>query len=245
VLALGGADAVVLADAATFLACAALLATGPCLPVPPRAEASRLLADWAEGIALIKASPVLRRVLGATACTAIAQGGFVVLFVLFAVRDLGVGEAEIGLLRGVQAVGAVAGGLLLGALAHRAQPRRLLATALATFGLLTLVIWNAPSVTTTLGWYVALFIAVGIPGVVAVSVTVSLMQQHAGGAAAGRVLGTYAAVFGAMQACGMLIAGLVGTDAGLTIALQVQGVLHLLAAVLALRIPATSEPRHR
>lgn len=243
VLALGGADAVVFADAATFVVCAALLATGRRMPAPSRAGPSRLLADWAAGMAVIKASPVLRRVLGVTACMALAQGGFVVLFVLFAVRDLGAGDPEVGLLRGVQAIGAVAGGLLIAAFARVAQPHRLLVAALVAFGLITLVIWNAPLVTTKLGWYVALFIAVGVPGVVAVSVTVSLLQHEAGEAAAGRVLSAYTAVFGALQAGGMLIAGLFGTDAGLTVALQVQGVLHLVAAALALRIPAPAETR--
>ena len=73
-----------------------------------------------------------------------AQGIFVVLFIVFVARRLHGGSAEIGLLRGVQAFGAIGGGLLLAVRGDRWRPVVLVAVAATAFGLLDLTIWNGP-----------------------------------------------------------------------------------------------------
>jgi hypothetical protein len=50
------------------------------------------------------------------------------------------------------------------------------------------------------------------------------------------------AVLGGVQAGGMLVAGLVGTGAGLTAALEVQGALYLAAALLARGLVSPPRP---
>jgi MFS family permease len=237
-LALGGIDLVLLADSATFLAAAALFVPG-CRGTgrPAAAARVRLFRDWVDGIAVVAKVPTLRRAMGVTACMALAQGAFVVLFVLFVFRDLHGTETDVGVLRGVQAVGAIAGGALLGLVSRSGVPR-LVAISLAVFGLVSLLTWNAPAVTTAFGVYVGLFIAAGIPGLAAMSGLVALLQAHAPEATRGRVMSTFFAVFGGVQALGMLLAGLVGTGTGLTVALQVQAALYLLAAALATRLGA-------
>jgi MFS family permease len=233
-LALRGIDAVLIADALTFLGVTALLlrrrsgrARGATRPRPFR--------DWAEGLAVVAGTPALRRATGVVACMALAQGAFVVLFVLFVVRDLGGGEADVGVLRGVQGAGALAGGALLGAAVGRWAPGRLAAVSLLACGALSLVIWNAPAITTAFGVYVGLFAAAGVPGLTSLTGLLTLLQQHAPDELRGRVMSTFFAVYGGVQAAGMLLAGAAGTGAGLTIALQVHGALYLLAGVLALR----------
>ena len=62
------------------------------------------------------------------------------------------------------------------------------------------------------------------------------MQTHSPAAARGRVISTFFAIYGGVQAVGMLLAGLVGAGTGLTVALQLQGTLYLVAAGLALRL---------
>ena len=192
--------------------------------------------DWRKGLAVVAWTPALRRVMGVASCAALAQGAFIVLFVLFVIRDLNGTEADVGILRGVQAVGALVGGLLLTVLVSRWSPTRLVSVSLAAFGVLSLLIWNAPALTHDLAVYVALFIAAGVPGLGAMTGLLTLLQTHSAVSARGRVLSTFFAVYGGVQAIGMLIAGLVGTGAGLTAALQVQGALYLLAAALSLRI---------
>jgi MFS family permease len=239
VLGLRGVDGVLVADVATFLAAAALFSIRvPARREPPVTKGARtsLLRDWADGFAVLAGVPMLRRMVGVVALMALAQGAFVVLFVLFVVRDLGGSEADVGVLRGVQAVGALAGGLGLGVLIGRIEPARLVAASLAAFGLVSLIIWNAPSLTTAYGVYVGLFIVAGVPGLVTMTGLLTLMQEHAGEQMRGRVIGTFLALYGGVQAVGMLLAGLAGTGTGLTTALQVQGLLYLAAAALALRL---------
>ncbi|MFD0822477.1 MFS transporter, partial [Micromonospora zhanjiangensis] len=192
--------------------------------------------DWLDGVAVVARVPVLRRVMGVAGCMALAQGAFVVLFVLFVVRDLGGGESEVGVLRGVQAIGALAGGGLLGLVARRTTAGRLVAGALAVFGGLSLVTWNATAVTTTFGVYVGLFIAAGLPGLASMTGLFTLLQAHSPDAYRGRVMSAFFAVYGGVQALGMLLAGLVGTGTGLTVALDAQGACYLAAAALALRL---------
>ena len=232
-LGLRGIDAVVLADAATFAGVAALFAfRRPRSTAPGRARA-RPGREWVEGLAVVGRSPVLRRTLAVVALAALAQGAFVVLFVLFVVRDLGASEADVGVLRGVQAAGSIAAGLLLAPLVRRIDAGRLLTVSLAVVGALSLVIWNGPRVTTAFGVYIALFVAVGAPALTTMTGLMTVVQTHAAPEVRGRVMSTLFAVLGGVQAGGMLVAGVVGTGDGLTAALEVQGCLYLAAALIA------------
>jgi MFS family permease len=129
------------------------------------------------------------------------------------------------------------------------EPARVVAVSLAAFGIVSLVTWNAPAVTTAFGIYVGLFVAAGVPGIAALTGLLTLLQQHAPEAARGRVMSTFFAVYSGLMAAGMLLAGAVGTGTGLTVALQVQAALYLVAAALAARghrlasSPWSSKPR--
>ncbi len=164
--------------------------------------------------------------------SAVAQGMFVVLFVPFVYRALDGGADEAGLLRGVQAIGAIGAGLVLGLLARRCRAGPLTASGMAAFGVLGLLTWNGSLVTTALPLYVVLFVAVGAPGVVAVTGLYSTLQE-AGRDRVGRVFGAVTTVFAAGQAVGMIVAGLLGDRIDLIALLNVQAGLYLLAGGVA------------
>jgi MFS family permease len=237
VLGVGGIGGVVAIDAATFLGIAAVFAVPAApatrTPLPAPETPRRVVRDWAEGFAIVARTPVLRRAMLIVALAALAQGAFVVLFVLFVVRDLGGTEADVGVLRGAQAAGSIAGGVLLAAVVCRLEPGRLLALSLAAVSALSLMIWNGPRVTTAFAVYVALFVAVGVPALTTMTALLTVLQTHVAPDARGRVLSMLDAVVGGVQACGMLLAGVVGTGAALSTALDVQAGLYLAAAVLA------------
>jgi MFS family permease len=172
----------------------------------------------------------------------VAQGIFTVLFVLFVARVLGGDGADVGLLRGVQAIGGLVGGVLVVGLARRLAPGRLLGVSLLVFAAIDLAIWNGPMVTTS-GWlYLGLFVAAGIPGIGVLTGLTALVQERAADAYLGRVFATYLGSFNGLMALGMLLAGLLGDAVGVVAVLNGQAALYLLAGVIAL---ATLGPRLR
>lgn len=246
ILASGGFDAIIYANAGAFLAATAVFALGARAQRAPRegqntGSSTSPWADLVEGLQITARTPALRQVMGVVSFVALAQGGFVLLFVLFVTRELQGNEADVSVLRGVQAIGALAGGALLGLVINRISPRRLISTSLLAFGVLSLTIWNLPVLTISFPIYIGLLILIGIPGVSLMTGLLTVLQSNCEPTARGRVLSTYFALFGAMQVVGTLLAGFLGTGTGLTFGLQVQGLLYLIAALMALRL---TNPHH-
>jgi MFS family permease len=161
-----GLVGVVVVDAATFLVSALLSAQirVPKQVAAPRAneaEAPRasLVADWLDGLRTIRRTPPLPAILSIGALSQVAQGIFVVLFVVFVLRELNGTGGDVGLIRGMQAIGGVIGGIVVGTLSRRLGPRGLISWGFVVFGLIALATWNAPRFTTAIGLYVGLFIA--------------------------------------------------------------------------------------
>jgi predicted MFS family arabinose efflux permease len=208
----------------------------------PAGEARRLAGEWVDGLRVTLGDRGLRWGLVVNGLAGVAQGIFTVLFVLFVARVLGGDGADVGLLRGVQAIGGLVGGVLVVGLARRLAPGRLLGVSLLVFAAIDLAIWNGPVVTTS-GWlYLGLFVAAGIPGIGVLTGLTALVQERAADAYLGRVFATYLGSFNGLMALGMLLAGLLGDAVGVVAVLNGQAALYLLAGVIAL---ATLGPRLR
>ncbi len=250
----GGLPGVVIADAATFLATAGLVALMRRRPSAAHGDEEapvdterRLLREWAEGLALIARSGTLRTLAGITALGSVSQGLFLVLFIVYVTQDLGAGDAGVGLLRGVQAIGGVLGGLLSGMLVRRLSPRALVGAGYLVFGVLSLLTWNLAPVTTALGLYAGLFIAMGIPAVATATGEITLVQTGTPPHALGRVIAALTTVSGAAQGVGLLAGGLLAERFDVVAILDGQAALYLLCGVIAmvfLRPPAPVLPRN-
>jgi MFS family permease len=247
-LAAGSLRAIVVADAVSFAVAGLLIARVPRNAARVRdeggAEGDGTEGDGAEGAAGEAgrfAGGGLRRVVRAPAVAAVlavavivdtAQGIFVVLFIVFVAQRLHGGAAEIGLLRGVQAVGAVAGGILLATAGRRWRPIALAAVAALVFGALDLAAWNGPSVTRSEAVYVALFVCVGAPGVAMETAGLSFLQRATADGERGRVFAAVGLAENAGQALGIVLAGALVAPLGLTALLEAQGSLYLAAGLL-------------
>jgi MFS family permease len=151
-----GPRGVVAIDAGTYLVSAALIAANHPACREPDGELphpARFFRQWFEGARVVGRVRPLRLVLAITALGQFAQGIFVVLFVVFVLRILGGTGTEVGLLRGVQAIGGAIGGLLVGAVARLPRPAALVGYGYLAFGTISLLTWNAPKMTTALGLY--------------------------------------------------------------------------------------------
>jgi MFS family permease len=232
----GGLPTIVVVDAASFLLAFALIAR--LAPAPAAAPAEHVDATRAGWGAILRLRPI-RGGLVVLLTASAAQGIFVVLFVVFVAQALHGDAAEIGLLRGVQGIGAIAGGLLL-AVAARMAPGRLTAYAAFAFGALSLAIWNAPGVSTAEPLYVALFIAAGAPGVGLMTGLISALQQATVEGQRGKVFAIAGVAASIGEAIGMLAGGILGGPLGIVTVLDAQGALYLLAGLFA--VAWLSEP---
>ncbi len=215
------------ADAATFLIAAALIAS---LRVVPRVTAV-VQAPPDAGHPFTR-RPV-RAGLAVIAITAVSQGIFLVLFVVFVARALHGNAAENGLLRAVQAIGSIGGGLLL-ATAGRIRPGRLAGAACLCFGGLALVTWNLPGLTVSEPVYAGLFIAFGVPSIALVTGLLSALQQATLDTERGRVLAAAGAAMAVGQGAGIVAAGVLGDRLGVVTLLNGQAALYLLGGLVAL-----------
>ncbi|WP_158883936.1 MFS transporter [Amycolatopsis anabasis] len=242
-LGFGGLAPVLAAYLGALLVAAALLAPRfAAAAARPVAARRTLVREWLDGLAEIRRNRALRIAGVVLALTSLAQGMFLVLFVLFVLEALGGSEADVGLLRGVQAVGGLAAGLALATVARRVPPARLLGWATAVMGLLSALIWNTAYLTTAVGVFAGLFAVVGAPGVMVGAGQLALVQTVTDPRRSGRVLSTAFAGMAMCQAVGMLLAGLLAGPIGLAALLDVQAALLVAAGAIVL-VTLAGRPR--
>ncbi|MEV5068666.1 MFS transporter [Microbacterium sp. LMI12-1-1.1] len=243
-LAVGDLGLIVAADAITYIVSAVLIATLPAVKTAVHdagsadapVDAARPDTAGARPVGLVEALriPRLRGAFAVILVSSVAQGMFLVLFVLFALGPLRGSDADVGLLRGIQAVGAVLAGVVLGFIARGSSPRALTAASLFAFGVLSLVTWNLPTVTTEIWPYVLLFAAVGAPGVIMIAGLMSVLQEQSEPRQRGAVFAAVGLVGAVGQALGILLGALSDGAIGLLPLLEAQGCLYLLSGVIAL-----------
>lgn len=221
-----------------FLTAAALAWT---IPRSPRTREEpgtdqRFLTGLGRGLRSIREVPVLRGTFACVALLSLAQGMFVVLFLLFVTDLISGGDAQAGLLRGVQAVGGFVGTVTAGVLTRRLGAPRLLSTGVFVFAAVSALTWNLSTVTAGLGVYVALFTVAGVPAVWLAAAWLSLVQQSSPLPVRGRVMALVLGLSDGLQALGMLLAGLLTGVVDTLAALDIQAALLFCAGLLALRL---------
>jgi MFS family permease len=239
IVGLAGIGAVVAIDVASFLAvalCAALLGGRARAAGAERAQAPvpGALRAWLEGLRVVAARRELRVATAILAVGAVAQGMFVVLFVVWVSRELGGGGEQIGLLRGVQAAGGLVGAVLVAGVAHRTRPTWLMGGGALAFGVISLALWNAPVLTTAPAVYAGGFVLAGLPGAAFVTGGLTVLQLEAAAGERGRVLSTVMAVEDGMQALGVALAGLLAALLPVVAVFSLQALLWIAAGVLSL-----------
>jgi Na+/melibiose symporter-like transporter len=236
----GGLPALAIVDAATFVVAAVLV-----LAIQARAARSALAdpsaepevptpwwVEWREGLAVAAGSRTLRVLMVFGAATAVGEGVMGTLFPAF-VRDVLDSDARgYGVVVGVQAIGGIAGGLVVAAVGARWDPARLLAVSAVAFGLVDLTLFLYPLVWVSVGPAVVLMIVVGLPGAAVSAAFTTLLQQGTTDAFRGRVFGTLLGLESGGLLVGSLLAGWLGGVVGIVPVIAWQGAGYVLLGLV-------------
>jgi MFS family permease len=232
-----GLRGLVLVDVATFVISGAIFVALPTTGIRTSriAISQRVgaLHEMVEGVRAIRGDATLRAAVVISFLAAVAQGLFLVLFVLFVLRSLHAGDQLVGLLRGVQAIGGVLGGLLVTFWLRNTSARAMTVCGLAAFAVISAVSWNSPHLITAAWWYVALFILVGIPATLLGTGLTTGTQQASRPDVRGRVLSLLTVAQALGQAVGILAAGTLTSVISLTALLNVQAGCYLACSAIA------------
>ena len=240
-LAGAGIGAVALFDAATFLA-AALLVSRVAAPGAPAPGGGRdggvgarpgLRREWAEGVAVVRRSPLLRAVFLVAGVATLADGAATALLVPF-VAGLGgsAGEETFGLFLAVRGAAGLLGSALVGWLGPRAREADLVGWGLVAVGAGFGVIFNSRSVPLVLG----VLVLIG-PGIAAwLTGQQTLLQKGAEDRYRGRVFGAFGTAVSLLNAAALGAASLLGDVLGARPVLTAGALLYAAAGVVALTV---------
>ncbi len=248
IVAFGGLTAVVAVDGLSFVlvavATAGVRSNAAPLIRPTHPSGNTTDTGTVAGLRVLRRTRPLPALLATTTIGQIAQGMFLVLFIAFVVRGLGGDEADIGLIRGMQAVGGVIGGVLIATRRRRAQPSTLIGVGFVGMAIWGAVFWNLPALTTSIGVYAVLMAATG-PAATACGVGITTaVQEYTPAAYLGLYIGTTEAAAAVGQGVGALAAGTLLDRVALAPLLNVEVALYLLTAIVGTRTvhPAPHQP---
>ncbi len=242
----GGLGWLAAADLATFLLAAVLVGlvryrrhqTGP----RGRPQFKR---DWVEGVSVIRGTRALMVITVFFAVSGLGEATMGTLFAPFVADVVGGTGRAFGTIMAAQAVGGIAGGLLVTAFGHRFRPQVLFGWGAVAFGLGDLALFLYPLISSQV-WPAVLIIAVvGLPGAALFAGMVTLFQTETPDAARGRVYGALTTVQNLVMLATTFAAGAAAQPLGIIPVISVQGVVHVLVGLtvlLALRGRPSTTP---
>jgi MFS family permease len=231
-------------DAVTFVVSAVLIGSiridEP--PAPPIVERTSVRSEIAVGLRLVARQPILRAITLASMATSALWGVFGATWIIFAIQDLGLDAAAIGLIAAIGGLGSLGGAIVAGRYTNRIGLGRLIVGSLLFGAFGVLLIPLAPSGAPVIAFgFLAAQQLIGDAGLTAFDISeVSLRQTVTEDRQLGRVNSTIRVA--------MLLAQLVATlGAGglaLVIGLRETSFLAPLGALTAAAIIWFSPVRH-
>jgi MFS family permease len=233
IVATGGLGAVAVIDSASFVASAGMLSLIRSRPgAPPRTESlehaalsawRRLVHEWREGLRVVWHQPVLRALLVFATITAIGEGLTRTLFVVWTNEALHSDATGYGWVLSTQAIGGLAGALVIARLGARLRPLPLLIGSALAFGAIDLVLFTYPVIYPYIGPALVMLVIVGVPGAGMGAATTTLQQSETRDSHRGRVVGAIGAVASVGALIGAMSAGILGEFLPVILLLVVQG----------------------
>jgi len=241
VFAIGGLTVVALADAASFLVSAAMIALirgtsfravrSDSIEHAALSAWRRVVDEWRDGLRVTVSEPLLRAVLFFMGVTRIGEGLTMTLFVPWVVVALRSDQNGYGLLLSTQAIGGLAGAIVIARYGSRMNPLFLLVGGAIAFGIIDLGLFTYPAIFPYIGPALVVMVIVGVPGAAMQSGWVTLEQTHSRDSHRGRVIGSIGAVGALGSLVGAVLAGILGQFVPVVILLVAQGSGYLLTGL--------------
>ncbi|MEX0626451.1 MAG: MFS transporter [Chloroflexota bacterium] len=238
IVATGGLGAVAVIDSASFVVSAGMLALIRARPMAPRPTDSvehaalsawrRLVYEWRVGLRVVWHQPVLRALLVFATIVGIGEGLTITLFVVWTTDALHSDATGYGWVLSTQAIGGLAGALVIARLGARLRPLPLLIGSALAFGAIDLVLFTYPVVYPYIGPALVMLVIVGVPGAGLGAATTTLQQSETEDSHRGRVVGAIGAVAGVGALFGAVAAGILGEFLPVILLLVVQGSGYLI-----------------
>lgn len=251
-VALFGLSGVVVIDAVSFLIAAGLIAWiaprpsfKPSARLHAAADAavaasasawSRLTAELREGITQVRANELLIAVMAFTVITAIGEGVLGALFVPWTTDVLHGDDLVFAALLSTQAIGGIAGALLVGQFLRNASPALLLGAGALIFGLIDLVLFTYPAIAPIIWPALVGMVIVGIPTTAMGVGFTTIQQTQVADSHRGRVVGLSLSLQAVGAIVGVSIAGLFGELIGILPLVVVQGSGYVISGVIVLLV---------
>lgn len=212
----------------------------------PLRAIGRVWREWADGLRLIASQPLLRVLVIVLAFASLGEGFFGPLYPVFVYQELHGEALQIGELMTAQAVGGLIAGVVVGWIGRRAMSRWVSGLGWIGFGLVMLAVCYTPALLPQVWpmltgsdlpipifWIeLGLFAAVGIPGLIGSTGTISLLQARSPEAHRGRVLGARGAISGVMLLLGVVAAGTLPDWVGVVPVFSGQGWAKIVGGLL-------------
>jgi MFS family permease len=155
-----------------------------------------------------------------------------VLFVPWVVVALHSDQAGYGWLLSTQAIGGLAGALVIGRYAKQINPLFLLVTGAILFGIIDLGLFTYPAIFPYIWPALIVMVVVGVPGAAMQASWVTLPQTYTSDSHRGRVMGAVGTVAALGSLVGAVLAGFLGTVVPVVVLLVLQGSGYLLAGLM-------------
>jgi Na+/melibiose symporter-like transporter len=235
-----GLQGIVVIDLVSFLAAAALIAGvsadhGRVAVAAVAERAAGALAafwgEWIDGLRLIARTRVAAVLLAYAAVTGVGEGVIATLIVPFVTDVIESGGAGYGAILSAQAVGGLAGSILVVRLAGSVSPELLVAGGGLGIGVIDLAIFTYPLAVPVLWPAIVLMVVVGVP-VAALRAGLATLQQTAvEDAYRGRLLGSFGTTMALAMALGAVVGGTLGETVGIVPLLVIQSIAYAVAGL--------------
>jgi MFS family permease len=239
-LGLLGMNSVIVVDSVSFLISAGMIAL---ISLPPnanqpqiqkeanhvRANIGKVWREWVEGLQLVRKQQLITGIFVVMGVSMVGEGIILVILAAYVKQIIHGNALVLGWLMTAQAIGGIAGSLIIVQLSKVLHPRRLIPISALILGSLILVIANTPVLSVVLP--VIALCGVAIIGFFVSMIT--LLQSNVIDEYRGRIFGALNTVQAIAMLLGMILASGLGDRIGIIPMIEFDAGFNILAGILA------------